>query len=149
MRVEKRCINFYQADPSGLLIPVFNHSGIHAGFPSPAMDYVQERISLDDLLIKNPASTFIADVEGDSMTGAFVPDKARLVIDRSITPQNGSMVVAVVNGEYVLRKYQKSGDKVILRPANAKYHPITITEDMDFQVWGVVIHILINTQKLL
>jgi DNA polymerase V len=59
------------------------------------------------------------------------------------------MVVAVVNGEYVLRKYQKSGDKVILRPANAKYQPITITEDMDFQVWGVVIHILINTQKLL
>lgn len=117
---------------------------VPAGFPSPAMDYLQKRIDLNEELIKDPLSTFFIECEGTSMIDAFIPPKAKLLIDRSINPKNGDIVLAVVNGEFTVKYLKKNDHKCWLVPANKKYQEIEITEDMNFTVWGVVISIIVN-----
>ncbi len=126
-----------------LLLPLFKCK-VKAGFPSPANDYLEERIDLNQEIIKHPLSTFIIDCEGDSMINAFIPPKARLVIDRSLIPENGDIVLAVVNGEFTVKYLKKNQLKCWLIPANSKYKDIEITPEMEMQVWGVVIQILIH-----
>jgi DNA polymerase V len=117
---------------------------VPAGFPSPALDYMQKRIDLNEELIKHPLSTFIIECEGTSMVDAFIPPKAHLLIDRSLTPKNGDIVLAVINGEFTVKYLRKNEHTCRLVPANRKYKEIEITSDMDFTVWGVVISIIIN-----
>lgn len=117
---------------------------VHAGFPSPANDYLEERLSLDHEFIKHPNSTFMIECEGDSMINAFIPPKAKLLIDRSVTPRNGDIVLAVLNGEFTVKYLKKNDFKCWLIPANKKYKDIEITSEMEMQVWGVVIQILVN-----
>src|SRR6218665_2573524 len=104
---------------------------VKAGFPSPAMDYMEERISLDKELIKHPLSTFIIECSGDSMINAFIPPKARLVVDRSLTPKNGDIVLAIMNGEFTVKYLKKNDFKCWLVPANRKYPEIQVTEEMN------------------
>jgi len=120
------------------------NAGIPAGFPSPAADYMEERIDLNKELVPRPNSTFVVSCQGDSMINAFIPAKAKLVVDRSLKPQNGSIVVAVVNGEFTVKYLRKNKYKCWLVPANSKYTEIEITDDMNMQVWGVVTNIIIN-----
>ena len=115
-----------------------------AGFPSPANDYLEERIDLNREIIKHPLSTFIIDCEGDSMINAFIPPKCRLLVDRSVKPKNGDIVLAILNGDFTVKYFKKNDHKCWLVPANKKYRDIEITQKMDMQVWGVVIQILIN-----
>ena len=117
---------------------------VPAGFPSPANDYVQKRIDLNDELIKHPLSTFFIECEGTSMIDAFIPPKARLLIDRSLTAKNGDIVLAVVNGEFTVKYLRKNEHKCWLVPANKKYKEIEITSDMNFVVWGVITSIIVN-----
>ena len=124
-------------------VPFFSVA-VPAGFPSPAMDYMQERIDLNKELIQNPLSTFIVACEGSSMIGAFIPNKAKLVVDRSLTPKNGDIVLAVLNGEFTVKFLKKNQYKCWLCPANDKFPDIEITTEMDMQVWGVVTTILVN-----
>jgi DNA polymerase V len=126
-----------------VIISSFKNS-VPAGFPSPANDYLEERISLDKEIIKHPLSTFLIQSEGDSMINAFIPPKARLLVDRSITPKNGDVVLAVLNGEFTIKYLRKNNFKCWLVPANSKYREIEITEEMNMQVWGVIIQILID-----
>lgn len=121
---------------------------VPAGFPSPALDYMQKRIDLNDELIKHPLSTFIIECEGTSMIDAFIPPKAHLLIDRSLTPKNGDIILAVVNGEFTVKYLRKKEYTCWLVPANKKYKEIEITSDMDFIVWGVVISIIINPKDI-
>lgn len=121
---------------------------VKTGFPSPAMDYMEERISLDKELIKHPLSTFIIRSEGDSMINAFIPPKARLVVDRSLTPKNGDIVLATVNGEFTVKYLKKNDFKCWLVPGNRKYPEILVTEEMNMQVWGVVTNIITDTREL-
>jgi DNA polymerase V len=121
---------------------------VKAGFPSPAMDYLEERISLDKELIKHPLSTFIVESTGDSMINAFIPPRAKLLIDRSLTPKNGDIVLAILNGEFTVKYLKKNDFKCWLIPANSKYKEIQVTEDMDMQIWGVVINIITDTREL-
>jgi DNA polymerase V len=121
---------------------------VKAGFPSPALDYAEERIDLNQVLVKHPLSTFIAECDSDSMINAFIPPGAKLVVDKSITPQNGDIVVAVLNGEFTLKFLKKNMHKCWLMPANKKYQPIEVTAEMDMQVWGVVVYILIDTKGI-
>ena len=121
---------------------------VRAGFPSPAMDYLEERIKLDEELIKHPLSTFIVDSLGDSMINAFIPPKAKLLVDRSLTPKNGDIVLAILNGEFTVKYLKKNDFKCWLVPANSKYKEIQITEEMEFQVWGVVTNIITDTREL-
>ena len=120
---------------------------VKAGFPSPANDYLEERIDLNTLLIKHPLSTFLIQVDGDSMINAFISPKARLIIDRSINPKNGDIVLATLLGEFTVKYIKKNDFKCWLIPANSKYKDIEITPEMDMQVWGVVTQILINPNE--
>ncbi len=121
---------------------------VPAGFPSPAMDYMEQRIDLNKEFIEHPLATFIVECMGDSMIDAFIPPKARLIIDRSITPQNGDIVLASVNGEFTVKYLKKNALKCWLVPANRKYRGIEITAEMDMQIWGVVTYIFSDTKTL-
>lgn len=119
---------------------------VAAGFPSPADDYLEKDIDLVDELVKHPLSTFFMRVKGDSMKDAYIPDMALLVVDKAITPTSGKIVVAVVNGEFTLKRLVKTPRSWVLHPENPLYKPIPITEEMDFQVWGVVTKIIIDAK---
>lgn len=118
---------------------------VPAGFPSPAMDYMEEEIDFNQLLRPRPASTYVIRVKGDSMIEAFIPDGAWLVVDRSVKPQNNMIVVAVVNSEFTVKRFVTNSSGMRLMPANKKYPPIPITEGMEFAVWGVVTKTIIDT----
>ncbi|NCI51369.1 translesion error-prone DNA polymerase V autoproteolytic subunit [Sediminibacterium roseum] len=126
-----------------LLIPWIT-ACVRTGFPSPAADYHEERIDLNKELITHPLATFIVDSEGDSMIDAFIPPRARLVIDKALTAKNGDLVLAILNGEFTVKYLKKNDFKCWLIPANKKYPDIEIKDGMDFQVWGVVTRIIID-----
>lgn len=117
---------------------------VPAGFPSPALDYLEKRIDLNDEFIKHPLSTFIFDTEGSSMINAFIPPKSKIIVDRSIIPKNGDIVLASVNGEFTVKFLKKNNFKCWLVPANSKYKELEVTEEMNMQVFGVVIKIVID-----
>lgn len=119
-----------------------------AGFPSPAMDYMEERINLNTAFIKHPLSTFLINCSGDSMLGAFIPPKCKLLVDRSLTPVNGSIVFAVIDGEFTVKFLKQKGDKCWLSPANERLKDIEITPEVNMQIWGVVTTILIDTNDV-
>lgn len=120
----------------------FADAGIRAGFPSPAQDYMQEVIDLNKELIKHPASTFFARVNGDSMIDANVHDGDLLVIDKDMDPAHGLMAVCYIDGEFTLKFIKKEDDCIWLMPANNKYKPIKVTPDNEFIVWGIVRYII-------
>ena len=131
---------------NGPLPPLLDYNNhIATGFPSPAMDYLQPRIDLNKEFVKHPVATFIVECEGNSMINAFIPPKARLLIDRSLTPSNGDIVLAVVNGEFIVRRLIKNRYKCFLRPENKKYRDIEITAETDMTIWGVVTYIITDT----
>tara|TARA_Y100001960_G_scaffold324029_1_gene403516 strand:+ start:38 stop:430 length:393 start_codon:yes stop_codon:yes gene_type:complete len=111
---------------------------ISAGFPSPAEDFSDFLISLDDEFIKHPAATFMSYVNGDSMVDAGIFHGDILIIDRSLKAKNGNIVVALLNGEFTVKKLLMINGKLSLVSENENYKPINITLEMDFQVWGVV-----------
>lgn len=118
---------------------------IKAGFPSPAEDYLQESLDFNRDLIKHPESTFYGRVDGDSMIDAGICDGDIAVIDRSVEPQHGDVVVGYVNGEFTIKYLDlthKNEGYIELRPANRLYSPIRINECDDFEVWGVVIWVI-------
>ena len=117
---------------------------VPAGFPSPAMDCTEERIDLNKEFIKHPLSTFIIESSGYSMINAFIPPKARLIVDRSLSPKNGDIVLAVLNGEFTVKFLKKNNYKCWLVPANSKFKEIEIPAEMEMQIWGVVTHIITN-----
>lgn len=116
--------------------------GLKAGFPSPAEDYSHETLDFNRDLIHNPESTFYGKVEGDSMIEAGICNNDIAVIDRSIEPRDGDVVVGYVNGEFTIKyldlRHKKDG-YIELRPANKDFKPIKITEEDNFEIWGVVI----------
>lgn len=118
-------------------------SGVAAGFPSPADDYIEKMLDLNEHLIRNPAATFFVRVAGDSMVGAGISHDDILVVDRSLTPESGRIVIAVVNGELTVKRLVKEGDSCRLVAENPDYAPLEMSEDLPLEVWGVaawVIH---------
>jgi len=131
-------IEIHKIDQSTLLPIPFADEGIRAGFPSPAQDYMQLAIDLNQELIHNPASTFYGRVVGDSMIDAQIYEGDLLVIDKSLEPRDGDLAVCFLDGEFTL-KYIDIDDEVIwLRPANNHFKPIKVTPDNEFIVWGIV-----------
>ncbi|MBF0478934.1 MAG: translesion error-prone DNA polymerase V autoproteolytic subunit [Candidatus Omnitrophica bacterium] len=113
-------------------------SPVKAGFPSPAEDFIDKKLDLNEHLIKHPAATFFVKVSGDSMLNAGILSGDILIVDRSLEPTNGKIIVAILNGEFTVKYFKKLSGKVVLSAANPKYPDIQITADMDFQIWGVV-----------
>ena len=115
---------------------------IHAGFPSPAGDYLGSVIDLNRELVRHPESTFYGRVVGDSMLDAGVNEGDVLVIDKSISPGDGDMAVCFVNGEFCIKFISLRGDSIWLMPGNSKYKPIQLKEGNEFIVWGVVTYVI-------
>ena len=115
---------------------------ISAGFPSPAADYAEEGLDLNDYLVQNKPATFMFTVQGDSMMGAGICDADKVVVDKALKPKHKDIVVAVVNGEYTIKRLYQSRGRVELQPENASYEPITFTEGSELQIWGVVVGVV-------
>jgi len=120
----------------------FIDTGISAGFPSPADDFKEERLSLDDELIKNKEATFYARVSGQSMVGAGLDDNDLLVIDRSLEPANNKIAVCFLDGEFTVKRLRVANNEVWLQPENPDYPIIKITEENNFIIWGIVTNVI-------
>ncbi len=117
-------------------------SKISAGFPSPADDYLELNLNLNQHLIKHPAATFFVRVEGDSMIGAGIHPGDLLIVDRSLKPINNKIVIAVLNGDLTVKRLKINDGRYILVPENKNFAPIQITQEMDFSIWGVVTSVI-------
>ena len=117
-------------------------SSVHAGFPSPADDFIEKNISLDSELIRNKEATFYARVEGDSMKDANIHDGDLLVIDRSLEPQNKKVAVCFIDGEFTVKRLQIENDHILLMPENKKFSPIKVTDKNEFLIWGIVTYVI-------
>jgi len=111
---------------------------ISAGFPSPAEDFTELSISLDKHLIQNPAATFMAYANGNSMVQAGIHHGDTLIIDRSLDARNSDIIIAVLHGEFTVKRLSIVKDTFFLIPQNPQYSPMKISDDMDFEIWGVV-----------
>ncbi len=126
----------FRLTSSRLLIPLA-HESIPAGFPSPAEDYMDTGIDLNEHLIQHPASTFFLRVEGDSMINAGIQDGDLLVVDRSLDPQSGCIVVAAVDGAFTLKRLVHDQGVLYLKADNPNYQPIDLRRYSDVHIWGV------------
>ncbi len=137
-----KIVEIFKADTTSKQPLPLYLSRIKAGFPSPADDFLDKRLDLNEFLIKHPASTFFVKVKGDSMIGAGINSGDMLIVDRSIEPKNNKVVVAVVNGDFTVKRFSKRLGKVFLVAENPDFKPIEITDASDFEIWGVVIHVI-------
>ncbi len=112
---------------------------IPAGFPSPAADYEEKNLDLNDYLIKNKSATFIFTVVGDSMKNVGIMDGDKVIVDKSVEPKHRHIVIAVVNREYTIKRFLKVGNAVELRAENPDYKPIRFAESDELEIWGVVV----------
>jgi len=139
-----KTIDICSADTvTSVVLPVVE-GGVSAGFPSPAMDFVDASIDLNRYLIKHPSATFFGRVKGHSLQNAGISDGDLLVIDRSLEPTNGKIAVCYIDGEFTAKRIQISAKEVLLVPENEKYQTIRVTKDNTFLIWGIVTHVIKN-----
>ena len=140
-------LDIFFADVSTDLSLPFANDGIPAGFPSPAGDYLDLTIDLNKELVDHPDATFYARVKGNSMQDMGIQNDDVLVVDRSLTANNGDIIVAFLNGEFTVKRLRFSEDTCLLLPANQDYPQTRISEDDDFRVWGVVTYVIKNVRE--
>jgi len=126
---------------SQLSIPLFNGK-VSAGFPSPADDYIEKTLDLNDLLIQKPAATFFVRAEGESMLGAGIHPNDILVVDRSLEPVVGKIVICALNGELTVKRLKSIGTEITLGAENPAYADIIVQEYIDLVIWGVVTNVI-------
>lgn len=116
--------------------------GISAGFPSPAQDFVDLSIDLNKELVKHPSATFYGRVKGESMRDRGINDGDLVIIDKSLTPKNEMIAVCYLDGEFTMKTIRMEKGCCWLIPANTEFKPIKVTEENDFLIWGIVIHVI-------
>ena len=121
--------------------PLFGAT-VSAGFPSPADDYIERPLDLNEHLITNPPATFFVRVSGQSMKDAGIHDGDLLIVERSLTPVDGSVVIASIFGELTVKRIRKRGNQLFLVPDNNAYEPIEISSEMELNIWGVCKHVI-------
>jgi len=126
-------------------IPLYNTS-VAAGFPSPAEDHTDIKLDLNEHLISHPSATFYIYVKGHSMKNAGIYDGDLMIVDRAVEPSMKSIVVAVIDGEFTVKRISRLNNKLYLLPDNNEYSPIEIKESSNFQIWGVVIYTIHKPQ---
>lgn len=131
-------LEIYSAETSTELDLPFVESGISAGFPSPADDFLDVSIDLNKALIQNPSATFYGRVKGDSMIDAGLNDGDLLIIDKSLEPSDGKIAVCFIDGEFTVKRIKIESEMIWLMAENKKYAPIKVTPDNDFIIWGIV-----------
>ena len=124
-------------------IPLYGNR-VAAGFPSPADDYLEDKIDLNRYLIKHPASTFLVRASGNSMINSGIFPNDILIVDKSLKAQHGKVVIAVVDGELTVKRYKLKGNKKILEPDNPEYKPIFLEKESEAYIWGVVTNVIHN-----
>lgn len=124
-----------------LALPLLS-SKVSAGFPSPADDYVEKSLDLNELLIQKPASTFFVRAQGESMLGAGIHPNDILVVDRSIEPVSGKIVICALNGELTVKRLERENEQWKLKAENPNYQDIPIYEELDLVIWGVVTNVI-------
>ena len=124
-----------------ILTPIFLDS-VSAGFPSPATDFMENKLDLNEYLIKHPAATFIVKAKGFSMTDAGILSGDLLIVDRSIDPKSNNIVIASIFGDLTVKKLQKKAKSLFLLSANSDYPSIEVKEEMECFIWGVVTYII-------
>ena len=134
-------IGALQAERTPLRLPLAS-STVAAGFPSPADDYIDVGIDLNEVLIRHPSSTFFLRVSGDSMVEAGIQDGDLLVVDRSLDARPGQVVVAVLDGAFTLKRLARHQGRLRLEAANSAYPPLELHQCGDVQIWGVAIHVI-------
>ncbi len=135
---------------SGFFLPEINSkmripfylSEVAAGFPSPADDYIDKKMDLNEHLIRNSAATFFVRAYGDSMQDANIQSGDILIVDRALDATNNSIVIAVFNGELTVKRLKQTGRKLFLIPENKDFPKFEVTEDTSFEIWGVVTYII-------
>lgn len=135
-------IKLYRPEESCNVTIQLSDSPVHAGFPSPADDFIETRLDLNKALIKNPSSTFYARVKGESMVGDGINDGDLLVIDKSVIPYNNCIAVCFLDGEFTLKRVSIKDNEISLIPSNPKFKPIVVTRDNEFLIWGVVSYVI-------
>ena len=128
-------------NPRAFKVPLFNHT-IRAGFPSPADDYVADTLDLNEHLMPRKEATFLVTVSGDSMIGLGIHNGDILVVDRSLIPANGKVVIAVLDGQFTVKTLEKKRGKIRLMPANPEFEPIEMKDEQELQIWGVVTNVI-------
>ena len=127
-----------------ILTPIFLDS-VSAGFPSPATDYMENKLDLNEYLIKHPAATFIVKAKGSSMTDARIISGDLLIVDRSISPKSDDIVIASIFGDLTVKKLKKKQNSFFLLSANSDYPSIEVKEEMECFIWGVITYIIHET----
>ena len=120
----------------------FVESGISAGFPSPALDFIDLKIDLNKHLIKHPSATFYGRVKGSSLKNAGISDGDLLIIDRSLEPVHGKIAVCYIDGEFTAKRIKITNGEVWLMPENEAYQPIKVEKENTFTFWGIVTHVI-------
>jgi len=115
---------------------------VPAGFPSPADDFIDKKLDLNEHMVKHPAATFFVKVQGNSMIGSGIHHGDVLVVDRALEAANRKIVVAVLNGELTVKRLRKSKDRLFLASENPDFKDIEVTPEMNFEVWGVVTNVI-------
>lgn len=133
---------FFEVEDNSKVYLSYYEAGVQAGFPSPATDYQERKLDLNDLLIKNKESTFFVKARGDSMLDAGISNGDILVVDRSRECHNGDIVIAVVDGLFTVKFFHKEGEIVKLVPANRKYEEMVFSKEQVLLLWGVVTSVI-------
>jgi DNA polymerase V len=137
--------DFYGLDAvEGVALPFVE--GISCGFPSPAEDYLDDVISLDEIMIRDKSATFFGRARGDSMIDANIHKGDVVVIDRHLEAKNGDICLCMLDGEFTIKQLAKHKDYVELVPANPAYKPIRVQPGNDFEIWGVVTYVIHKTR---
>ena len=135
-------ITFFHPNQDSGKTSLLANEGVSAGFPSPADDFKELRISIDKEVVKNETATFYARVSGESMQGAGLDDGDLLVIDRSLEPEDNKIAICFIDGEFTVKRLKVEKDCVYLMPENSKYQSIKVTEDNELIIWGVVTYVV-------
>lgn len=137
---EQLKLELFSADLDHDLELQYSQEGVRAGFPSLAQDYTTDAIDLNKELVRHPSSTFYARCVGDSMKDSGIDDGDLLIIDKSLEPGEGDIVVAYIDGEFTLKRIHidTTHNFLMLMPSNPNYQPIKVTEENHFIIWGIV-----------
>tara|TARA_B100001175_G_scaffold292455_1_gene278282 strand:+ start:430 stop:864 length:435 start_codon:yes stop_codon:yes gene_type:complete len=140
--MKKSNLNFLKPKKGNSMGQWLIENGISAGFPSPADDFKEIRISLDEELIQNKEATFYARVSGDSMQDAGLSDGDLIVIDRALDIENNKICVCFLDGDFTVKRVVKKGEKLFLKPENKDYKEIEIKKDSELIVWGIITYVI-------
>lgn len=142
MKMPKTKLSFHSFEDLNLQDVKVAEPRVAAGFPSPADDFIEMEINLQDYIVKNKEATFCVKVEGTSMTKAGINSGDIMIVDRSLHPKHNDIVLAVIDGEFTVKRIAVNENSLYLMPENDNFSPIKITTAMNFQVWGIITHII-------